>query len=1349
MAVRDLEAFLRQAAANFDPNLDATVGSPFDNKIIQPLVRRVGTDPFTVDLSTFLFERLRQAYPLLATDEGDNITDLLIKPITLLWDPVVRENTRVRRGLSFADPTTLTLEEADSLGGNFFIPRRRGRFARGTARIFFSQPQDVSISQNNFVTSRGGLVFFPTALQSIRTNEMLINVGSSGLYFFDVTVVAENPGTAYNIDANSLNAIANLNAAVRVTNVSRFRAGEDEEDAVAYVSRLEQSLGEKSLVTLRGIAAKVLENFPEVNRLNVVGFNDPEMQRDKITGGGLGPILASGSQAQVLDDTEGMPRSRRINTTEANFDNLIGRATGFVLTLVNASSEPVVDIPVRGVVDQNTIDLEEQVLILGTTGVTWMLRKNELTLSNIPGGILFPNTVNGELRIANDEIHIGGAFDVHVRASEFDESILSISNVFDDDPAAFGLAAQKNSVVGQEGFILADYATPLDDSLVEFLGRAAFDGWTLQVEEGPNAGTYRVLESTTTGIGQALLVTDPAPINPDPVDRRWRLFDVINIDLLEPKETRISGQDLITTQGTDVVTTAGGINFDQFGVAKGDVLRILNGRNAGDYSVASDPLVPSFSSLQLDRPLPFSSSNLDYAVFRPSSGGMQMPFVRVRSIELLDSSSQPQGSFIPYAKPVDVQSRAFQNPARGVKYNFRDASLGLVSASADPSTQTYTLGVGATLQFYFPTLAMTTQVISLSPGVYTVDQVVLEISTQLFAATGFPGLATRIDDFHFGIRPAGNGFIALTGGTARNVLFGGTQLRTTADITTPQVPGGWGSLNPAIDFVTGLDTAQVVNGRNVGFFGGPFVSGAIQGGAVSQALMPGRTYAEVQNGRGLAYFAPDVGRRVIIGTRSIGSVRVFFLEPTTFEVDANTVFTIDRGDSGVLRFMPDATLSHQQIPPLPGGEVPADGQSSDGGSTFTSSSQDFLRSGINPGDTLVVENQPLLGSLVLPNEIANLAGKTLTYTIDGGSPRTVVFVRDDPTLNPGEVSRQGAVEQINASIGLEVASLDSDRLKFSSDLPFTVVSTSTSLDLLLDEVVGFTPARKFSDANINNESPHAGKYRISSVGTTELNVDGTFPANVNWSSSVDNQTFRVLREGVQRISTTQMESQTAEAGLYYADIELVSEGAGDAWNINGGLQMTVEGYYSEGYYLTTDDENMVFSALERPRLVISRSILESGVDDDPRNATQVTGQNIQITYERSSTVQNVQDFMLSEVERVVCASPLSRHLVPHFVRTDIEYFGGSDESVVLPDIEKYVRDLFPSDSLDSSDLQRIVNDRGATKVTNPLTLIAIVHRTDRTIYIQRSQNSLSTTRLAAFIPDRINVVRNVAGGETL
>jgi hypothetical protein len=161
-------------------------------------------------------------------------------------------------------------------------------------------------------------------------------------------------------------------------------------------------------------------------------------------------------------------------------------------------------------------------------------------------------------------------------------------------------------------------------------------------------------------------------------------------------------------------------------------------------------------------------------------------------------------------------------------------------------------------------------------------------------------------------------------------------------------------------------------------------------------------------------------------------------------------------------------------------------------------------------------------------------------------------------------------------------------------------------------------------------------------------------------------------------------------------------------------------------------------------LHISRAILEVGVSDSPVNATQISGQNLQVSYERSSLASSVQSFATSEEERVLCESPLVRHLIPYFVRFDASYVGGSKEDVVIPEVEKLINELAPQEFFEVSDLEKILQNRGATSVRNPIDLIAVVHPFDRQVLLERSQDRINTTKLAAFVPDVLNITRKLS-----
>ena len=336
------------------------------------------------------------------------------------------------------------------------------------------------------------------------------------------------------------------------------------------------------------------------------------------------------------------------------------------------------------------------------------------------------------------------------------------------------------------------------------------------------------------------------------------------------------------------------------------------------------------------------------------------------------------------------------------------------------------------------------------------------------------------------------------------------------------------------------------------------------------------------------------------------------------------------------------------------------------------------------------------------------------------------------------MTRAGVVTQINQIVGQVICALDgTNHLQFNPDASVIIRQTGTANTLL-----GFSTV-----ADQNNNSPDKGTYVITTVGpggnVNELVVDASVPFPTGGTSTL-NQQFKVYRAGLQRIVSTDMSKNIGTANLYFFDVQLVSEGTGDQYNIDANLQMTVTGYRSDGYFLTTDDPNLTFSSIEKPKLHLSRSILEVGVSDDPNNATQLAGQNIQINYERSALVNDVNNFATSETERVINSSPLGRHLIPYFVRFALNYFGGSAENVVIPDVQTYISALFPQDSLDVSDLEKIVNNRGATLITNPIDLIAVIHNFDRSITVERSQNKLNTGRLAAFIPDLLLIARQIS-----
>jgi hypothetical protein len=1332
MGLQDFEVFIKERLSVWDQNLDTSSGSPIDSQVIQPLLRRIGTDPFTLDASSFIVTRLTQEFPDLAFTDGDAVSDLLAKPALLLWDPIIREIQRVKNSQSFKDAATLTNDEAEALGANLFQTRDAGASARGVARMYFTQPQPINVTSTNFFTSKTGLHFFPTGSQGIKSNEMVLNL-EGDLYYFDVNVIAEAAGDAYNIGPTELTSVANIAAAVRVTNKLRFRAGLPEEDATTFVGRVQQSLTEHSLVTSRGIAARLTGSFPDITRLNIVGFNDPEMQRDVITGGALGPMLAFGADAIAMPDGTFRKGTRRLRMPSANFFALIGPAgtvvNNCVVTLFDMFLDlpSVRDMPVARVIDQHTIEVVDQVLKPGAAAKAWALRKFELTLSGIPGGIIFPDSPTGTVKVTSDEVHIGGATDMLVRGISLDTASLFVDIAYDDTPLYSGTKAEIAVVFGTTIVGLTDYTLGTNFNAYDQTGKdfadAAKYGWSLEILTGPAAGVYRVMTYLTASPGDVVVYTlqPTPPVAPGLFE--WRLSYEVHIDLVEPKQTRVSGSTGKSTQHLTTFSSSPSIDFAALGVSVGDTLRILNGPDAGDFQVKS-LASPFFTQITMDRAFTSTSSGLSFTVFRPNAaGGVQRPLLRVTSIDLLNTSGQPVGSKVPYAKPVEALSRSFQNAGNGVKVEVRDAQVGLLS-DADPGG--YTFFGGGTLQLTYDGAG--------SPFVVTLvgTQAAFEVVNNInIASNASPSLGFDIavlvsygGSDYVGIIPfAPNVTTSGTDTITQAALFGGSLFtRSTRDIRSASV-SSWADIRPTID--PQLDSTWVVDGQQNGFYTDQKPGVGTVGNPSVDTLL-------------VSYdFSPELALIVRVGARSVGSARVYFLDPTSAEVDQTAVFATTAPDGTILNFRPDPTLTRQLVPALPNGTKPLDGSLA--GTTFTSASSDFLKKGVRVGDKLVIDFVPITGSVTIHDPVLGLALKQLRISLDNQPDRFITFVNDVGTL--GAVSRKGVVDQINSAVGFVICSMveiapGNFHLRFNPKMPLTIRQQSGATLTAANVMLGFN-----NITDTNNRSAHFGSYDITAVApggaVTQLTIGPALSAEAN-------EQFTITRVGEQRIVSTTMQNQTALGGLYYWDVELMSEGPGDLWNIDADQTMVLAGYRSDGFYLLTKNTHLTFSPAEDIELVMSRSILEAGVDDDPANATNLAGQKLSISYEYSSLVQSLQSFISSESERVINDSPLGRHLIPHYVRFDLTYSGGSLASDIMPSLESYIQAVPPDVAMESSDVQKIVSDKGAVYIANPLELMAVVYDFDRSVYMVRSSDSLTTGRLAAFIPDAITLTRKTS-----
>lgn len=1439
MATQDLKEFVEARLRAFDPNIDLTAGSPAQYQVVDPIVRRFMPDPFEMSVESFILARLTQEYPDVNFRQGSGVEDLLVKPASLLLEPGSREIQILKQGQSLANPELLSDTQADSLVANMFVSRTMGGLSTGTVRLYFNAPVALTLSTGNICYTSSGLRYIPTTLQSISAEAMLFNQ-SGGLYYFDIQVTAEKAGADYNINKQEIVGITNLNSAVLVENVDSFENGLDEESTEELVQKAQVSITERSLVVARGVSARLRSQFEDLVHLQIVGMLDAEMQRDIITGGDLGEILLSGVDGYSEDDGDGDELTYSIKSRYGDFTTIFGSvgtptekyyivlstilygndaevpdAVSHIISntanfdnfdpggmwittkasnsanigaslILNRYTPSDIQIDRSGVIETGMswvllrkpqiVEIESIVnskeLLLKTAipinrpALIWSIHQKKITVSDIPGGIVFSSAADG-ITVHPDEIHIGGAADFYIRGTGTEKKELVIPSISDSQLVIKGL-----NLVASTLYSSFVYAPDTD-----FVLSRVKVGHSLIIGSGVNAGVRNIVRvgvkpvviPESPGVPQNYLQVD-IPISSSASGIRYEIVDEIDIDLCKPRVIRGEGLDLQTDQLSSIVSTSSAVDFLALGAEEQDILEINAGNDIGTYSVGSISGTGN-KFLNLTAQMRSTANNLSWSLYK-AYDGISLPLVRIRSVDILDSSKQPTGYDIPYARPIDVRTSSFSNMGNGVKLSTNDAITGIVSSFSIDSLLPITDSVFLEIKINngVSTFINLTDTYSKAALLNAINTAIPDIAGVL-SIDGEDYLTLRSGDRWIQvIGSSNNAYVGLSedGEDNRQIRSAGNILDWTA------VP---------YDLKIQRDVVSIRTGDNIGYLYFVQVES-------NRILVVG--FDEV-HGR-VRFLQPNIGVSLVIGSRSYGKARVYFLDPTSFQVRGSwhpalkstdtypsnkaiypTGFIEDTGDEepvsyftatiagSSLRFFPDPDLKYEILPAS--GDIIPNNLTTNGAALVESDQTpvddlgknsrhtvvNFLSREIHIGDVVDITYQPIQGTRDITSTTSGglinydaheLEGLTLILTMEENPIKTVIF--SDQLTGPSDV-----IAEINEAMGATIAYIETigvlRYLRLEADFAITLHSNSTSFSKFFNEPP--SSIDNYANANID------GYYTVIYVGDSAAPEQGVYLELEDRNAlpflthplAGQAQHFIVYRPGIQRIHSTLMNSNL-DNGLYYMDVELVSEGVGDQWNLDQEEKLEVTGYLSDGYWLVVGDSNLSYSMEEQIRMVLSRKILTIGSSDRCDLATQLSDQNIQINYDRSSLVSSVQSFASSDLERVLCASLLVRHLQPHYLNFTLLYRGGSSADIVNQDVESYLDNLGPDDRVEVDSLQNIAHKRGASSIKNPMELVAIVHDEERNITIDRSEDYVTHGRLSTFFPGTIVVTRETNTG---
>lgn len=236
------------------------------------------------NVKEYLKAKIAEVDALIDTRDNSGVGDILIKPMVDILQPLVDELVRIDKNQSLQNGSAMTEEDLDALVANVFVTRSPGAKARGTVRVFFSESTNVTIPAGSEFTSADGQSFFALADVTITANQMTVNKDGD-FFYVDVLVEAESVGAAGNVAVGAIvDFVGGPDTLLKVENPNVFTGGADRETNDDLVSRAKQAITVRDLSSKPAIATVLLENFQFLRDLRVVGYGDPEMERDFLIG---------------------------------------------------------------------------------------------------------------------------------------------------------------------------------------------------------------------------------------------------------------------------------------------------------------------------------------------------------------------------------------------------------------------------------------------------------------------------------------------------------------------------------------------------------------------------------------------------------------------------------------------------------------------------------------------------------------------------------------------------------------------------------------------------------------------------------------------------------------------------------------------------------------------------------------------------------------------------------------------------------------------------------------------------------------------------------------------------------
>jgi hypothetical protein len=239
---------------------------------------------------------IAQNYTDVETGPGSVINELLIKLAASIQNEQYNKINELSQSYTFNNALASTTDTyspvIDAVASNYNTVRAQGNYVRGKIKVTVSSGGMFAFQQSSLIFTDVSLGLNFILEQAVRVNVTPIaalNEGQvysteNGMFYYILPVIAEQPGTKYQLNAGSKFSIGAKNyiaGFVSAEAYGNFSSGSDTETDKQLISRIKTTLGNSRVESAAGIYNKFKESFPGFQTLSVCGANDPELLRAK------------------------------------------------------------------------------------------------------------------------------------------------------------------------------------------------------------------------------------------------------------------------------------------------------------------------------------------------------------------------------------------------------------------------------------------------------------------------------------------------------------------------------------------------------------------------------------------------------------------------------------------------------------------------------------------------------------------------------------------------------------------------------------------------------------------------------------------------------------------------------------------------------------------------------------------------------------------------------------------------------------------------------------------------------------------------------------------------------------